>query len=120
MAQKNISNIYKQNQIQSASPKDLVILLYEGCIKKIRLAELGMEENRLDLVNENLIKAQDIISELLNTLNLEQGGEIAENLKNLYEFLLNELYQANIQKDVTKMVYVRNQMNELLESWKKI
>lgn len=120
MAQKNIANIYKQNQIQSASPKDLVILLYEGCIKKIRLAELGLEDNRLDLVNENLIKAQDIISELLNTLDMEQGGEIAENLATLYDFLLNELYQANIQKDVEKMIYVRNQMNELLESWKEI
>lgn len=120
MSQKNIANIYKQNQINSASPKDLVILLYEGCIKKIRLAELGLEENRLDLVNENLIKAQDIISELLNTLDMENGGEIAESLDSLYDYLLNELYQANIHKDKEKMVYVREQMAELLESWKKI
>lgn len=120
MSQRNISNIYKQNQIQSASPKDLVILLYEGCIKKIRLAELALEENRLDLVNENLIKAQDIITELSNTLDMDKGGEIAESLDSLYDYLLNELYQANIHKDSDKMVYVREQMTELLESWKEI
>lgn len=120
MSQRNISNIYKQNQIQSASPKDLVILLYEGCIKKIRLAELALEENCLDLVNENLIKAQDIITELSNTLDMDKGGEIAESLDSLYDYLLNELYQANIHKDSDKMVYVREQMTELLESWKEI
>lgn len=120
MSQKNISDIYRQNQINSASPKDLIILLYEGCIKKIRLAELSLEENRLDLVNENLIKAQDIITELSNTLNMESGGEVAEALEALYDYLLSELYQANIHKDAEKMIYVRSQMEELLESWKEI
>lgn len=120
MGHKNIGNIYRQNQVNTASPKELVILLYEGCIKKIRLAELALEEERLDLVNENLIKAQDIISELAITLNMEAGGEVAENLAALYQYLLNELYQANIHKDVEKMVHVREKMAELLESWQEI
>lgn len=120
MVNRNISNIYKQNQVTTASPKNLVILLYEGCIKKIRLAELALEDNRLDLVNENLIKAQDIISELQNTLNMDAGGEIAENLDALYDYLLNELYQANVHKDEEKMILVREKMDELLESWKEI
>lgn len=120
MADKKISNIYKQNQVTTASPKNLVILLYEGCIKKIRLAELALEDGRLDLVNENLIKAQDIISELQNTLNMDAGGEIADNLDALYEYLLKELYQANIHKDQERMILVREKMDELLESWKEI
>ena len=120
VSSKNVSNIYKQNQIKTASPKDLVILLYEGAIKKIRLAELALEDKRLDLVNENLIKAQDIISELSNTLNMEAGGEIAESLAALYDYLLNELYQANVHKDEEKMILVREKMGELLESWKEI
>lgn len=120
MAQKNIANIYRQNQVNTASPKELVILLYEGCIKKIRLAELAFEEERLDLVNENLIKAQDIISALSNTLNMEAGGEVAESLAIMYDYLLNELFQANIHKDVEKMIRVREKMAELLESWQEI
>lgn len=120
MSSKKISNIYKQNQIQSASPKDLIILLYEGSVKKIRLAELALEDGKLDLVNKNLIKAQDIISELQHTLNMDAGGEVAESLNTLYDFLLNELYQANIHKDQSKMILVREKMSELLESWKEI
>lgn len=120
MVDKNIANIYKQNQVTTASPRDLIVLLYEGCIKKIRLAELALEDNRLDLVSDNLIKAQNIISELFNTLNMEAGGEIAENLAALYDYLLNELYQANIHKDEDRMVLVREKMSELLDSWKTI
>jgi len=120
MATQNIANIYKQNQVTTASPKKLVVLLYEGAIKALRLAELGLEENKLDLVNKNLIKAQDIISELLNTLDMDAGGEIAEQLASLYDYFLNELYQANVQKDNDKIVYVRKKMQELLDSWKEI
>lgn len=120
MAAQNISNIYKQNQVNTASPKELVVLLYEGAVKALRLAELGLEENKLDLVNGHLIKAQDILSELLNTLDMDAGGEIAEQLANLYRFFLSELYQANIEKDKTNIVYVREKLQELLESWKEI
>lgn len=120
MAQRNVANIYKQNQINTASPKELVVLLYEGCIKKIRLAELALEDNRLDLVNENLLKAQDIITELLVTLDMEQGGEIAQNLASLYNFFLSELANANINKDSEKMLNIRGQLSELLDTWKEI
>lgn len=120
MTQKDIANIYKQNQVTTASPKELVILLYQGCIKKIRLAELSLEEERLDLVNMNLIKAQDIITELLHTLDMEAGGDIAESLAAIYEYLLDELLQANIHKDKEKMVLVREKMGELLETWQEI
>lgn len=117
---RNVSDIYKQNQVNSSSPKELVVLLYEGCIKFLRLAELGIEENRLDLVNTNIIKAQNIIQELRLTLNTDVGGEVAEQLASLYDFFLEELIQANIKKDSEKIVYVKEQMLELLESWKKI
>lgn len=120
MYNKNVSDIYKQNQINTASPKDLVILLYEGCVKFLRLAELGLEENRLDLVNENLIKAQNIIQELMNTLDMEQGGEVALGLESLYDYYLTELFQANIHKDKDKIISVRENMSELLDSWKNI
>jgi len=120
MAAQNIANVYKKNQITTASPKKLVILLYEGAIKALRLAELGLEENKLDLVNKNLIKAQDIITELQTTLDMDAGGEIAEQLAALYDYFLNELYQANIKKDNKNIVYVREKMTELLESWEEI
>lgn len=120
MMSQDVTNIYKQNQVNTASPKELLVLLYEGCIKFLRLAELGLEENKLDLVNKNLIKAQNIISELLNTLDPDVEGDITRQLAGLYEFFLSELYQANIEKDANKIIYVREQMKELLEAWKEI
>lgn len=117
---RNVSDIYKQNQVNSSSPKELVVMLYEGCIKFLRLAELGIEENRMDLVNTNIIKAQNIIQELRVTLNTDAGGEVSEQLANLYDFFLEELIQANIHKDSEKIIYVREQMADLLEAWKEI
>lgn len=117
---RSVSDIYKQNQVNTASPKELVIMLYEGCIKFLRLAELGLEEKRLDLVNTNLIKAQNIIEELRVTLNTEVEGEVTNQLATLYDFFLEELFQANIHKDSEKIIYVREQMADLLEAWKEI
>lgn len=117
---RNVANIYKQNQVNTASPKELVVMLYEGCIKFLRLAELGLEENQLELVNKNLIKAQNIIEELRLTLNMDVEGDVSKQLAALYDYFLTELFQANIHKDNEKIVYVREQMIELLESWKEI
>lgn len=117
----NAANVYKKNQIQTASPKQLVVLLYEGAIKNIRLAELAQEQQDIQKVNQYLIKAQDIVSELANSLN-HQGGEnaIASELAALYDYLLNELLQANLKKDTEKMISARNILNELLEAWASI
>ncbi|WP_028273866.1 flagellar export chaperone FliS [Atopococcus tabaci] len=120
MAYPNTAKIYKQNQVTTASPKELVLLLYQGCIKNLRLAELSIDEKRLDLANEKLIKAQNIIQELMNTLNTEVGGEVALNLEALYDHFLTELVQANLKKDKEKIEYVRFKMNELLEAWTSI
>ncbi|MFC6465695.1 flagellar export chaperone FliS [Marinilactibacillus sp. GCM10026970] len=117
----NASNVYKTNQIQTASPKQLVVLLYEGAIKNIRLAELALENKDNEKINRHLIKAQDIVAELLNSLN-HQGGEnhIASELETLYEYLLNELLQANLKKDSEKMSGARSILSELLEAWASI
>ncbi|OJF93939.1 flagellar export chaperone FliS [Alkalibacterium sp. 20] len=112
---------YKKNQIETASPKQLVILLYEGAIKFIRLGELAVEKKEYDKVNTNLIKAQDIVAELMVSLNHQDGGNaIASELENLYSFILNQLIQANLHKDKEKMSEARGLMTELLEAWTSI
>ena len=84
MYQKNGSEIYKQNQILNASPKKLIFLLYEGCIKNLKLAEIHIAEKNIEKTNQVLIKAQDIIAELMNTLDFERGGKVSENLYSMY------------------------------------
>ncbi|GEK88791.1 flagellar protein FliS [Alkalibacterium putridalgicola] len=112
---------YKKNQIETASPKQLVILLYEGAIKYIRLGELALEQNDYSKVNKNLQKAQDIVTELMVSLNHQDGqNAIASDLEAMYSFILNQLLQANLQKDQEKMVQSRRLMSELLEAWTSI
>lgn len=121
MSYTSASKVYKKNQIESASPKQLVVLLYEGAIKFIRLAELALEKGQMDKVHTNLIKAQDIVTELMTSLNHQDGqNAIASELETLYSYILSELIQANLKKDVDKMIQTRKLMSELLEAWASI
>ena len=120
MYQKNGSEIYKQNQVLNASPKKLIVLLYEGCIKNLKLAEIHISENNIEKTNQVLIKAQDIIAELMNTLDFEKGGEVAENLYRIYEYIASELIKANMSKDVEEVKRNRKLVEELRDAWTEI
>lgn len=121
MAYASASNVYKKNQVETASPKKLVILLYEAAIKHIRLAELALEQENREKMNTHLIKAQDIITELTVSLNHENNeNEVAAGLYSLYEYILSNLVQANTQKEAEKMIVCRKLLSELLEAWTSI
>lgn len=120
MQQRNAQNVYKQNQILNASPKKLVVLLYDGCIKNMKLAELSITEKKLDQAHTALIKSQDIIAELASTLNKEQGGQVAQDLNDIYEYLMRNLIEANRTKDISIVRKNREMMEELREAWAEI
>ena len=111
---------YKQVQVKTANNEKLLIMLYQGCVKFLRLAKKSIDENDIEGTNNYIIRAQDIIRELRNTLNMEKGGEIATNLSQLYDFMLRQLVEANINKDSEKIEVVEDMMVELLDSWKQI
>lgn len=117
MYQPNAAAIYKQNQVLTASPKQLVVLLLEGAIKNLRHAELALEKKDYSLVNEKLIKTQNIVQELQSSLDFEAGGQIAEELNALYDFMLQDLLQANLKKDSEKIRANRDLLSELAEAW---
>ncbi|MFW5770516.1 MAG: flagellar export chaperone FliS, partial [Spirochaetota bacterium] len=72
------------------------------------------------IVNANIIKAQDIISELLLSLNMNDGGQISQNLFNLYMFFKKQLLEANIQKDPKLITGVIKMLQELRDAWDQI
>lgn len=111
---------YKQNQINTASNEKLLIMLYQGCIKFLRLAKKGIEEDDMEMTNKYLIKSQDIINELRYTLDFERGGDVAKNLKSLYDFMYSQLIDANIKKEKEPITTVEEMMLDLLESWQQI
>ena len=111
---------YKQVQVKTANRGKLLVMLYQGCIKFLRLAKKSIEEEDIENANNYIIRSQDIIRELMNTLDREKGGELADNIYNLYDFLNRQLIEANVNKDIDKISVVEEMMLELLESWEQI
>ncbi|HWR21904.1 MAG TPA: flagellar export chaperone FliS [Feifaniaceae bacterium] len=107
--------MYKQQGVLTANPAELIVLLYDGCIKQIKIACLAIEEKNFEQANVSLQKAQRILMELINSLDLSYS--IGNDLFTLYEFMLNELAQGNANKDVNAISDIARLLSELRESW---
>lgn len=115
----NAYNAYKNNAVNTASKGNLLLMLYDGGIKFLRFAVIAIEDKNIQKANEYLIKTQNIISELMVTLNFDTG-EIAKKLYSLYEYMNNELIEANITKDKEKVIVVKEMLEDLRNTWAKI
>src|SRR5690554_4778378 len=111
---------YKTVQVKTANGGRLIIILYEGAIKFLRLAKKHIREGNLEGANNNLIKAQNIINELSASLDEDKGGDISRNLSSLYQFMNRKLVQANINKEIESVEMVEELLLEILETWKQV
>lgn len=111
---------YKDNVVSTQSKGRLVVLLYEGAIKFMKLAVKEMEAGNHEAKGQYINRAGDIITELNAILDMEQGGEIAVNLRKLYVFMNNRLSEANIKRDANMILDVIKLMEELNEGWRAI
>ena len=107
---------YKRMSIETASQGQLILMLYEGAIKNLRMAQNAITRKNVVEAHKHLIKAQDIIKELNYTLNMD-AGEIAQNLRDLYVYMLDRLVEANIKKDSAMVGLVIDLMSKLKEGW---
>ena len=110
---------YRETQIKTASKGALVVLLYDGLIRFLDIALENIPEKQYEIVNTNILKAQDIISELIMSLNFE-AGDISQKLLNIYSFLNSKLIEGNIKKDPGPIKFVRNMVCELRDAWREI
>ena len=108
---------YKEQSVTTATPEELTLMLYNGCIKFINLAEVYIEEKDYGKSNLNIQKAQDIIQELNITLNMDY--EISQNLRQLYTFINEKLLDANIKKDKQALFDAKEIISELRDTWKE-
>jgi flagellar protein FliS len=120
LPEKNPFNEYKKTQITTANQGKLIVMLYDGAIKFLNIAIENMNPKTYDVANNNIIKAQDIITELLLSLNMKDGGEISQNLFNLYMYFKKALLDANIKKDAEMVRSVLKLLKELRDAWDKI
>jgi flagellar protein FliS len=112
--------VYKETSVTTQSKGRLVVMLYDGAIKFMKLAINGLETGDIEAKNRYINKAIDIVNELNAVLNTQDGGEIAANLRKLYLFMSNRLAEANIKRDPQRIREVISLMEELNQGWKAI
>ncbi len=120
MPKKNALEQYKETQVTTANQGKLIVMLYDGAIKFINIAIENMDPKTYDIVNTNIIKASDIVTELLLSLNMNEGGEISKNLLNLYLYFKKRLLEANMNKDPEILKELTAHLKSLRDAWDKI
>lgn len=118
MAIQNPHQVYQSSKVNTASPGELTLMLYNGCLKFIKAAKLDMDANRIEGKNTNIQKAQNIVKELMVTLNMDVN--LSGNLMSMYDFMMNRLVEANIKNNPALLDEVEELMIELRDTWKEV
>ncbi|MEH6986951.1 flagellar export chaperone FliS [Cytobacillus firmus] len=118
MAVSNPYQSYQQNSVNTASPGELTLMLYNGCLKFIHQAKKAIEEKNIEMKNTNIQKAQSIIQELMVTLNMDI--DVSKNMMSLYDFMNRRLMEANIKNDASILAEVESLVTEFRDTWKEV
>ena len=118
-ATNNAQYTYQATRISTATKEQLLLITYDIGIKACRTAENAMTAKTpdYDLANKEVIRAQEVIRELMVTLNKERGGEMADKLMQLYEYMYQLLLDANMKKEPDNISMVRGMLEELKQTW---
>ncbi|HEX7064435.1 MAG TPA: flagellar export chaperone FliS [Bacillales bacterium] len=109
---------YQNQSVATASPGDLTLMLYEGCLKFIRLAKSGIADRNLEMKNTNLVKAQNIIRELMVTL--DKNAEVADGMMQMYDYIHRRLIEANVNSDLRILKEIEEYVTEFRDTWKEV
>ncbi len=112
-------NTYKAVNINTASQGKLILMLFDGAIKRAEEAIRQLEKNNMESVHRNLIRAQEIITELRSSLRIDIGGEIAVNIDRIYEYIHYLLVQGNLKKDPKPIRESIEHMKSMRDTWKE-
>jgi flagellar protein FliS len=113
----NAFNQYKQNNILQAPPEELTWMLYNGVIKFVHQAMVFIDEKNIPKAHETIVRASDIVTELNITLDMQY--DVSKRLRSIYDFLLDRLVQANIQKDKKILEEILPFLTEMRDTWKE-
>lgn len=117
MAITNPYQAYQENSVTTATPGELTLMLYNGCIKFINQAKHSIVVKDIETKNINITKARDIINELIITLNM--NVPISKDMRSLYEFINRTLIEASIKNDVKKLDEAAELVTEFRDTWKQ-
>ena len=114
----NAASLYQGAAINTATPAELTLMLYNGAIKFCNQAAVGMEENNIEKANNNLIKAQNIIWELQGTLDFKY--EVAKDFDLIYKRISRNLLVGNVKKDIDKLNEALEDIRGIRDVWAQV
>jgi flagellar secretion chaperone FliS len=122
MLAQGYARTYRANSVLTASPGQLVLMLYDGVLKALAIAQEGFklpetDARRIETINHQLLKAQAILTELQAGLNLEAGGDFAKTMHRLYDYHNRRLLEANMRKQLEPILEVERLVRELRDAW---
>jgi len=127
LAYSNALSTYKETKIKTAGQGQLIVMLYEEAARQLNTAVELLTKNtekkdpgKIEQISKAIMKAEEIITELMVSLDFEQGGEISKNLFSLYTWFNRELLEANIAQDLKRIKTVMNMIVELRDVWSEI
>ncbi|PLR82573.1 flagellar export chaperone FliS [Bacillus sp. V33-4] len=109
---------YQQNAVLTSSPGELTLMLYNGCLKFIHVAKKAIEDKDIETKHINISKAQNIITELIVTLNLDYS--IAKEMRRLYDYINRRLIDANLKNDISILNEVEELVTDFRDTWKEV
>lgn len=111
---------YRENTVLSATPEQLVVMLYDGARRFLRQATAAMRARDIEGAHNALRRAEQVIAHLDGVLDEGQGGRLAQQLHAIYSFALAHLGRARMEQDPQKLVEVSDMLGELRESWAEL
>ena len=122
MVAQDYARTYRANSVLTASPGQLVLMLYDGALKAMGVAREAFarppeDVRRIEVINTQLIKAQNIIRELQASLNHEAGGEFSKTMERLYDYYVRRLTEANLRKQEEPVIEVERLLREVRDAW---
>ncbi len=110
---------YQKSSIETASREQILIMLYDGAIQFLNKAKIAMQNKEIEATHNNLMGAQNIIQEFINSLDREVAPQLAENLTSLYEYFIRRLIHANIKREMEPIDEVLKYLKSLKATWEK-
>ena len=109
---------YQRQKILTASPAELTLMLYDGAIKFCNIAIAGVEAGDVEKAHNNIMKVQRIIKEFIASL--DERYEVAQDFKNVYDYLLIRLHDANMTKDKEILEEILEHLRTMRDTWKEV
>ena len=110
---------YQKASIETASREQILIMLYDGAIQFLNKAKIAMQNKEFEAIHQNLMGAQNIIQEFINSMDREVAPQLAENLISLYEYFIRRLIQANMKRQVEPIDEVLKYLKSLKATWEQ-